>query len=281
MDITLAKTFLAIAETGSFVDAADRLHVTQSTVSSRIKALEDLIGRPLLERSKSGATLNPAGEQFHKHALALIRIWEHARFEVRLAETHRDHLSVGGQPSFWDGFLLPWLSWARQNLPDIAISAITGSSISLMERLLEGTLDLAFMYRPTNRPGLLIEHIFDEELILVSTTSARAPKPADYLFVNWGLEFEADHALAFPDKQLPSLSLNLGAISIETLIAVKGSAYFPIRTAQPYIDRRKLVCVKGSPRFVYPVYAVYPEDRDEAAYEPILKSLKEIATTVT
>jgi len=62
MDITLAKTFLAIAESGSFNDAADRLHVTQSTISSRIKTLEDLLGKSLLERSKSGAKLTPAGE---------------------------------------------------------------------------------------------------------------------------------------------------------------------------------------------------------------------------
>lgn len=280
MDITLAKTFLAIAETGSFVDAADRLHVTQSTVSSRIKALEDLLGRSLLERSKSGATLTPAGQQFHKHALALVRVWEHARLEVRLAETHRDHLSVGGQPSFWDGFLLPWLGWMRQNLPDIAVTATTGSSIGLMDRLIEGTLDLALMYRPTKRPGLIIEHLFDEELVLVSASDSRNVPMTDYVFVNWGPEFEADHALAFPNRRLAGLALDLGAVSIDALLAAKGAAYFPIRTAQPYVDQGELTLVKRSPRFVYPAYAVYPEDRDEDAYEPILSSLKQIASSL-
>ena len=60
MDITLARAFLAIADTGSFVHAAEPLHVTQSTISSRMKALEDLLGRSLLERSKAGARLTPA-----------------------------------------------------------------------------------------------------------------------------------------------------------------------------------------------------------------------------
>ena len=281
MDITLAKTFLAIADTGSFVEAAERLHVTQSTVSSRIKALEDLLGRSLFERSKAGATLTAAGQQFHKHALALVRVWEHARLEVQLAETHRDHMAVGGQPSLWEGLLLPWLAWMRANLPDIAVTALNGSSTSLMDRLVDGTLDLAIMYRPTNRPGLVIEHLFDEELVLVSASGEREAPMDDYVFVDWGSEFEADHALAFPANRLAGLSLKLGAIGVNALIATGGVAYFPLRTAQAYLDRGELTPIKRLPRFVYPAYAVYPEDRDEEAYQPILDSLKQITSALT
>ena len=57
MNIEHARTFLAVADTGSFVSAAERLHVTQSTVSARIRALEDLLGRPLFTRNKAGAVL--------------------------------------------------------------------------------------------------------------------------------------------------------------------------------------------------------------------------------
>ena len=82
MDIALAQTFLMVAETGSFIDAARKLNVTQSTVSARIRGLEELFGRPLFERSKNGASLTGAGEQFQKHALALVRVWQHAQLEV-------------------------------------------------------------------------------------------------------------------------------------------------------------------------------------------------------
>ena len=64
MDITLARTFLMVAETGSFIDTARKMNVTQSTVSARIKGLEDLFGRSLFDRSKSGAELTGAGAQF-------------------------------------------------------------------------------------------------------------------------------------------------------------------------------------------------------------------------
>ena len=95
MDIALARTFLMVAETGSFIDAARKMNITQSTVSARIKVLEDLFGRPLFERSRSGAELTAPGEQFQKHALALMRVWQHAQLEVGLSGPYRDHLAVG------------------------------------------------------------------------------------------------------------------------------------------------------------------------------------------
>lgn len=278
MDISLARTFLAVAEAGSFMEAAARLHVTQSTISSRIKALESQVGKALLARSKAGATLTPAGQQFHKHALALVRVWEHARLEVGLSEEHRDHLAAGGQASLWDGYLLQWAAWMREAIPDIAVTGTIGSSATLMDRLIEGTLDLAVMYRPANRPGLVREHLFDEELVLVASVHSHERRPhADYVFINWGPEFKADHAMAFPELVYPGLTLDAGAVDISYLIGRRASGYFPIRLARPYIEQGELRLIKKAPRFVYPAFAVYPEDRDEEAYEPILGGLRKMA----
>src|SRR6476469_1045721 len=174
MDVNLARTFLVVAETGSFIHAARKMNLTQSTVSARIKGLEDMLGRPLFERSKSGAELTSAGEQFQKHALALVRVWQHAQLEVGLSDQHRDHLAVGAHATLWDGFLLKWVSWLRDNIPDIAISASASVSAVMIQRLLEGTLDLAIMYRPGQPPGLTIEHLFDEEFVLVTSAPARS-----------------------------------------------------------------------------------------------------------
>src|SRR5262249_13505098 len=137
MDVTLARTFLMVAETGSFIDAGRKMNITQSTVSARIKGLEDMLGRPLFERSKSGAELTAAGEQFQKHALALVRIWQRAQIEVGTSDEHSAHLAVGAPSVFWDGFLLRWLSWLRSNIKDVAVSARSGLSEGLTQRLLE------------------------------------------------------------------------------------------------------------------------------------------------
>ena len=60
MDIELARTFLEIVSTGSFIKAADRLHVAQTTVSARVRLLEQQLGRPLFVRNKAGARTIPS-----------------------------------------------------------------------------------------------------------------------------------------------------------------------------------------------------------------------------
>jgi len=278
MDINLARTFLMVAETGSFIDAAHKLNITQSTVSARIKGLEDLLGRPLFARSKSGAGLTAAGEQFKKHALALVRVWQRAQLEVSLSDQHRDHLAVGASLSLWQGFLLKWVAQLRSESPDIAISAIAAPATILTQRLIEGTLDLAVMYRPIQPPGHVIEHLFDEEFVLV--TSARTPSRrggSDYVFVDWGPDFQQDHAAAYPELTNPGLYLDLGSISIDYLLANEASAYFPSRIVKTLLARGRLRQPKRARRFAYPVYMVYPEARDEEAYELVINRLRQAA----
>jgi len=275
MDINLARTFLMVTETGSFIEAATKLNITQSTVSARIKGLEDLLGRPLFERSKSGADLTAAGEQFRKHALALVRVWQRAQLEVSLSDQHRDHLAVGATLGLWQGFLLKWVARLRSENPDIAVSAISATSSVLSQRLIEGTLDLAVMYRPVQPPGHVVEHLFDEEFVLVTSTKATARRgTSDYVFVDWGPDFQQDHAAAYPELTNPGLHLDLGSVSIEYLLANEASGYFPSRIVKHHIARGRLRQPKRARRFVYPVYMVYPEARDEETYELIIAGLR-------
>lgn len=275
MDVNLARTFLMVAETGSFIDAARKMNLTQSTVSARIKGLEDLLGRPLFQRSRLGAELTSAGEQFRKHALALVRLWRHAQLEVGLSDKHRDHLSVGAPNALWDGFLLRWVSWLRTNIPDIAVSATAGLSAVHTQRLVEGTLDLAVLYRPVQLPGFVIEHLFDEEFVLVTSGKPQSRRAGqDYVFIDWGIDFQQDHAAAYPELASSALNLDLGSMGLNYLLSNEASAYFPRRMVKQHLARGRLREPKRARRFVYPVYMIFPEARDVEAYEPILDALR-------
>jgi LysR family transcriptional regulator, flagellar master operon regulator len=275
MDIILARTFLMVADTGSFIDAARKMNVTQSTVSARIKGLEDLLGRTLFDRSNNGATLAAAGEQFQRHALTLVRVWQRAQLEVGLSAQHRDHLAVGATASLWDGFLLKWVSWLRLNIPDIAVSATATAPADLTQRLVEGTLDLALMYRPAQPPGLLTEHLFDEEIVQVSSQPTGSRRGVeDYVFIDWGHDFQLDHAAAYPDLVRAGLNLDIGSAGLDYVLANRASGYFPMRLVRAHIARGRLRLTKRARRFVYPVYMVYPEARDVEAYAPILEGLR-------
>jgi DNA-binding transcriptional LysR family regulator len=166
----------------------------------------------------------------------------------------------------------------RSNIPDIAVTASSGISGVLSQRLLEGSLDLAVMYRPTQPPGLMIEHLFDEEFVLVTSAPVSQRRTStDYVFVDWGPDFQKDHAAAYPEFTNPGLNLDLGPAGINYLLNNECSGYFPARLVRPHIARGRLRQPKRARKFVYPVYAVYPEAHNEEAYEPILKSLRQLA----
>ena len=82
MNIEHIRTFLEIATTGNFHHAAERLHVTQSTVSARIKSLEDQLERAFFLRNRNGVSLTAAGHHCQRHAVSAVRAWEQARQEV-------------------------------------------------------------------------------------------------------------------------------------------------------------------------------------------------------
>ncbi|MCF8473453.1 MAG: LysR family transcriptional regulator [Emcibacter sp.] len=281
MDITQIRTFIAVVDTGSFIAAADKVCVTQSTVSIRIRNLEDQLGTYLFERSKQGASLTIAGKQFHKHAMALAKIWDQARLDVGIGDEHETILRIGGQVSLWNNFLLRLLPWMRINAPEIALRTEMGYSPDLTQKLSEGSIDIAIMYRPEHRPGFKVKQIFEEEIILVSSLENKDDIfNQDYIYVNWGPEFLSDHALNFPDIKTPRVSLDLGTLGIEYLLHSPASGYFPKRIALPLIKQKKIWAVTWAPKFIYPAYIVYADDIAKELINIILKGIKTISAQI-
>jgi len=281
MDINLARTFLTVADTGSFIEAARKMHLTQSTVSARIRSLESHLEKPLFERSKNGASLTNAGEQFRGHALALIRVWQRAQIEVSGSGKHRDILSVGAPINLWNGFLLEWVVWLRKNIPDIAVRASAQLPTTVTQGILEGALDLAVVYQPLQFAGLKCEHLFDEEFVLVTTVKRGARRSAyDYVALDWGTDFEMEHATEIPEVLNPDLSLDIGANGIEYFLANPATGYCPMRMVHKHVASGQMRILTKARRFRYPVYMVYPEIRDEEAYEPMLAALRREAHRV-
>ena len=109
MDINVARTFLEVVKTGSFVNAASNLHLTQTAVSARIRVLEDLLDRPVFIRNKAGAKLTPAGEQFLRFATTMVQVWDRARRAVALPPGRETVVTVGAELSLWSPLLRHWL----------------------------------------------------------------------------------------------------------------------------------------------------------------------------
>ena len=182
MDTELARTFLVVIATGSFVEASQRLHVTQSTVSTRIQRLEETLGAELFVRNKAGTTLTAAGQQFQRHAALLTRTVEQARQEIGIVSGYRATLTVGGRIGLWENLLLRWLPIFAALAPDVAVRALMiGLEEHLMQALIDGRANICVMYTPQSRPGLTVEPLLEEQLVMVSYTSRRVARTGQRL----------------------------------------------------------------------------------------------------
>lgn len=279
MDITLARTFLEIVNCGNFIRAAERLHVTQTAVSVRVRTLEDLLGRKLFVRNKAGATLTTAGEQFFRYAPLLIQVWERARQQVAVPPGRDAVISIAGELTLWDPFLLEWLVWMHRSTPKLAVRTQVGTAPSLMDQVGAGVIDIAIMYAPQHRPGLKVELLLEEKLVLVETPRSRSgAHRSDYVYVDWGPEFTAHHNLAFPELANAPALMGLGPLGLRYILEVGGSGYFRRHAAAPYLRSGKLRLVPDAPEFFYPAYAVYSEGADMEILAPALKGLRRVAS---
>jgi DNA-binding transcriptional LysR family regulator len=278
LDTELARTFLTVVAAGNFISAAEQLHVTQSTVSARIHSLEDLLGCTLFVRNKAGTTLTPAGRQFQKHASTLVRTVEQARHDVGVPRGFRAALTVGGRFGLWEQFLLKWLPLMLKTAPDVSVRAEVGLEADLMQGLVEGRLDIGVMYTPESRPGLKVELLFEERLVLVSTESNRRPEPGPgYVYIDWGPEFYAKHSASFPDFIGPALTANIGWLGLQQVLENGGSGYFPVRLVRPYLKSGRLTVLDRAPDFALPAYVVYPGDGDPELFDLALDGIRRVS----
>ncbi|ETR75615.1 transcriptional regulator [Afipia sp. P52-10] len=280
MDTELARTFLTVIAVGNFVNAAERLHVSQSTVSTRIQTLEQQLGCELFVRNKAGTTLTAAGRQFQRHASTLVRTVEQARHDIGIPKGFLGTLVVGGRIGLWEEFLLEWLPLMRTRSPDVSVRAEIGLEAEIMQGLVEGRVDIGVMYTPQSRPGLKVEQLFEERLVLVSTDRRSKPEPQPgYVYVDWGPEFQARHGALFPNYEGAAVTANIGWLGLQHVLLNGGSGYFPMRTIQRHLRTKMLTVVRDAPEFLLPAYAVYPAEHDARLFGHALDNMRTIAET--
>jgi DNA-binding transcriptional LysR family regulator len=165
----------------------------------------------------------------------------------------------------------------RRRANDVVIHSEIGFEEDLMRRLIEGSLDIGLMYTPSHSPGLIVEHLFDETLVLVSSRPDDKGPGADYIYVEWGPGFYAQHAQSYPDLEGPAQIVNIGWLGIQLVLTNGGSCFLPARMAASFIAAGRLFRVAGSPEYVLPAYVVFPRTADNPVLEQALQGLRELA----
>lgn len=273
MDIDLARTFLEIIRSGSFIATAERLHITQTAVTARVRSLESQLGCRLFIRNRAGARLTSDGERFVTYATQLVQTWETAKRDLPLPRGYDKLLSLGAEVSLSSPLMLAWVQRLRQALPDHALRSDVASDNELLKKLELGALDAALVHQPAYWPGLQVEQVLEEKLIQV----VQVAHPEPYIYVDWGPAFREQHDLALPGNMRSALSFSLGPLALQYLLQCGGRGYFRTRVVQRYLDEGILKRVEQAPEFSYPVYLVYARAAQSPALFRAIELLHEVA----
>jgi DNA-binding transcriptional LysR family regulator len=166
LDLEHLRTFVAIAETGSFTRAADVVFKTQSAVSMQMRRLEEKIGKPIFVRDGRSFRLTEEGERLLGYARRLVRLSDEtvAAFdETELTGS----VKLGTPDDYADRFLPEILARFARSNPRVEVSVVCEPSISLMEMSRNGEIDLAIV---TNCGEMPTEVIRQEPLLWVGST---------------------------------------------------------------------------------------------------------------
>lgn len=152
MDTEILKTMITLAETKSFSKTAEIMNVVQSTVSARIADLEASIGQKIFIRTNQHVTLTEAGLIFLPYARHMVNDMENAICRLNSSDFFDDRFVIGNVYSAMPNFLLPVYIRYMKNYPRVSLKAICGHSTDILQRLVEGLIDIAITYQiPQNR----------------------------------------------------------------------------------------------------------------------------------
>jgi DNA-binding transcriptional LysR family regulator len=146
LDIGLLRSFVSVVDAGGFTRAGERVHRTQSTVSQQIKRLEDMLGRPLLQRNGKQATLTEDGERLLTYARRILALEQEARDVV--ARPVSEGIVRLGLPEDFAAYRLAELlyDFARSR-PTLRLDVRCGLSVHLQAAFKRGELDVALYKR--------------------------------------------------------------------------------------------------------------------------------------
>ncbi|MDH2431538.1 LysR family transcriptional regulator [Pokkaliibacter sp. MBI-7] len=161
------RTLVALRETGSLVEAAERVHLTQSALSHQIKDLEDRLNCSLFIRKTKPLIFTSAGQRLLVLADDILPMARNAERDIaRLAggETGRLHIAIECHSCFQ--WLMPTINQYRDNWPEVEMDLMSGFSFTPLQALVRGELDMVITSDPVVTPTLAYIPLFSYEMLL-------------------------------------------------------------------------------------------------------------------
>ncbi|MBA2960679.1 MULTISPECIES: LysR family transcriptional regulator [Ramlibacter] len=167
LDLDSLEIFRTVVQEGGIIRAAGKLGRVQSNVTTRIKQLEQRLGRTLFRKQGRSIVLSPEGELLLSYTQRLFRLADEAETALR-TEGPRGVLRIGSLESTAGSRLGPLLARYHQQHPGVVVELATGTTGALVQRVAGFELEAAFVSEPFTAPGLASQPVYEEELVLVT-----------------------------------------------------------------------------------------------------------------
>ncbi|MBK9156526.1 MAG: LysR family transcriptional regulator [Chloracidobacterium sp.] len=170
MEIRQLKAFLAIAEAKTFTAGARRVNVTQAAISMQIRQLEEEVGLPLFTRTPRRVILTEAGEYLLERARKILREHDSALAEIaEVAGAEYGRLRIGTASGTFAMNQLPGiLARLRDKFPNAELSVASGTSQTLVDKMMHGEIDMAFVSLPVDNLNISTESLFSDEIVAIA-----------------------------------------------------------------------------------------------------------------
>lgn len=270
IDPILLNSMLAVAESGSFTKAGERLSLTQSAISQHIRRLEEEVGYALFDRSGRYVRTTEEGERLLGYARKVLGLMGEALDSVR--DGHgRGEIKIGVPEDFASGQIAPTLARFSHDFPGIRLEVTSGLSKMLWQQFCNGEHDLVLVKQ---RPGAApAEAAWPEPLAWVDSKASPSfsvdPLPL-VVFPPGGLyRDEMIHAVESCGRRWRVSFSSSSLASVCTAVSAGlGISLIPRRLAGP--EHRLLMCEEGFPKLLTPIFEIalhYKWDANSAVVE--------------
>ncbi len=273
-------TFLDLCETRSFHRSAERLGVTQSTVSGRLAALERGLGVVLLRRSRAGCALTTEGLRFEPHARALRLGMTEARAAARGAGGRAMTIRLGLQNDLAAEDPARWVLRLRDLLPQAAVYIEADYSAQMCRDVLGGTLDLALIFTPQPAPDLHFETLGELVYRMIAPVGAGLGQlaqvtPERYVLANLSPAFTRSHDALLPHLAQPALAAGQAITVRGMILSLAVAGYQEERAAERLIAAGRAEPVAGAPLLTQPIHAaIHYRNRHRAVWRKLIAAMR-------
>ncbi|GAA0353060.1 LysR family transcriptional regulator [Bacillus horti] len=275
MEIQELKAFVELTKFKNFTRAAEKLHISQSTVTMRIKSLELSLGKKLLIRDNRYVELTTAGKRFLLYAQRILELVQESERIVAADEEFEDQLVLGSLNSLWEYMLFPALDQFAERYPTIALRTIIGHSDEIINKIMDGIIDVGIVYIPPKGLDMEVVPLFSNTLKLVAhqsfdigeqPISIQELSTYPYVHMDWGDPFSSWYRSETGKGKVHSLQVDHAAYLLKFIQSGKYYGFLLNSVCDPLIEKGELKQIElklDKPVPKRTTYLIYPKRKEQ------------------